>query len=128
MINNKNFDSNLLKIDKKPYKKHWYLLHWTNHNKDIDNYESIHSVNPLCFIIKKVDGYIEVKNRHRYLFFVSVDKNKEALTKCTEFWDDIKSQIKKISEKTCYCNEKCMKIKFDSNDNSPLNKILKLHK
>ena len=28
IINLKNFDSKLLKIDKKSYKKHWYLQYW----------------------------------------------------------------------------------------------------
>ena len=31
MINIKNFDSNLLKIDKKFVQKHWYLLNWLYH-------------------------------------------------------------------------------------------------
>ena len=33
MINIKEFDSSQLKIDKKSYKKHWYLLYWIYHNK-----------------------------------------------------------------------------------------------
>ena len=28
MINPKNFESNLLKLDKKIIQKHWYLQHW----------------------------------------------------------------------------------------------------
>ena len=37
MINIKNFDSNLLKIDKKSMvfiTLQWYLLHWIYHNKN----------------------------------------------------------------------------------------------
>ena len=33
MINIKNFDSNLLKIDKKSYKNNWYSLYRIHHNK-----------------------------------------------------------------------------------------------
>ena len=33
MINIKNFDSGLLKIDKKIIQKRWYLLYWIHHNK-----------------------------------------------------------------------------------------------
>ena len=33
MINIKNLDSNLLKIDKKSYKNIGYLLHWIYHNE-----------------------------------------------------------------------------------------------
>ena len=61
MINIKKFDSNLLKIDKKSYKNidTYYIRYITI--KDIDDYESIHIVNPLYLIINKVDGYNEEK-------------------------------------------------------------------
>ena len=51
MINIKNLDSNLLKIDKKSYKNIdiYYIGYITI--KSIGDYESIHSVNPLYFII-----------------------------------------------------------------------------
>ena len=58
MINIKNFDSNLLKVDKKSYKNMdiCYIGYITM--KDLD-YINIHSVNPLYLIFDKVDGYIE---------------------------------------------------------------------
>ena len=61
MINIKSFDSNLLKIDKMSYKSTdiYYIGYITI--KDIGDYESIHSVNPLYLIIGEVDGYIEKK-------------------------------------------------------------------
>ena len=31
-ININNFEPNLLKIDRKSYKKYWYLQHWTYYN------------------------------------------------------------------------------------------------
>ena len=53
MINNINFDPNLLKIDKRSYKNIdiYYIGYITI--KDIGDYESIHSVNPLYFICCK---------------------------------------------------------------------------
>ena len=48
------------------------------------NHVNIHSVNPLYFIIDKIDGYIEERNGNKYLTLVSNDKNKEVLTKYTE--------------------------------------------
>ena len=51
MINIKNLDSNLLKIDKKSYKNiDIYCIGYIT-IKSIGDYESIHSVNPLYFII-----------------------------------------------------------------------------
>ena len=60
MINIKDFDSNLLKIDKKSYKNIdiYYIGYITMKDSD---YVKINSVNPLYLIIEKVDGYIEEK-------------------------------------------------------------------
>ena len=59
IIDLKEFDSKLLKIDKKHYKR----------IKKIDDYESIYSVNSLYLRVNHASGYIEEKNG-------SVDKNK----------------------------------------------------
>ena len=91
------------------------------------DYVNIHSVNPLYFIIGEVDGFIEEKNENKYLIFASTDKNKEVLTKYTELWNKIKNLIKKINGQSSEYDEDFMKIKFDSDDNLPLNKILKRH-
>ena len=77
MINIGDFDSNLLKIDKKSYKNidTYYTRYITK--KSISDYNSIHSVNPLYFIIGKVDGSIIEKNGNKYLIFASTDKKKK---------------------------------------------------
>ena len=76
MITIKNFESKLMKIDKKSYKNIdiYYIGYVTT--KSVDDYESIHSVNPLYLIIDKVDGYIQENNANKYLIFASTDKNK----------------------------------------------------
>ena len=51
MINIKNFDSSLLKIDKNSYKNiHIYYIGYITIKK-IDDHENIHSVNPLYLIV-----------------------------------------------------------------------------
>ena len=47
--------------------------------------------------------------------------------KYTEFWNRIKSLIEKINDKPGEHGKDFMKIKFNSDDNLPLNKMLKLH-
>ena len=64
MINIKDFEPNLLKIDKKSY-------------KNINDYESIYSVNPLYLRINHASGYIEEKNGNKYLIFDSADETKK---------------------------------------------------
>ena len=93
MINIGDFDSNLLKIDKKSYKNIdiYYIRYITMTDFD---YVKINSVNSLYLIVGEGDGYIEEKNGNKYLNFASTDKNTEVLKKYTKLWDEIKYQIK----------------------------------
>ena len=128
MINLKNFESNLLKIDKKHYKgiDIYYIGYITI--KKIGDCENIYSVNPLYLIIGKVDGHIEEKNGSKYLVFDSTDENKEVLKKYTELWDGIKNEIETINGgKKGEYGKDFMKIKFNTDDDLLLNKPLKLH-
>ena len=79
-------------------------------------------------IIGKVDGHIEEKNKSKYIVFDSTDENKEVLKKYTELWDVIKNDVETITDgkKGEYGND-FMKIKFNTDDNLQLNKLLKLH-
>ena len=69
IINLENFDSNLLKIDKKHYKgiNIYYIGYITI--KKIDDCENIYSVNPLYLLVNHASGYIEEKNGNKYLIF-----------------------------------------------------------
>ena len=64
MINMKDFDPNLLKIDKKLYKSIDIYFNGYITLKHYD-YVKINSVNPLYFIINKVDGYIKTKKQKK---------------------------------------------------------------
>ena len=79
MINIKNSDQNLLKIDKKLHKNIdiFYIGYTTI--KNINDDKNIHSVNPLHIVVGKADGYFEEKNGSKYLVFVSTDKTKKYL-------------------------------------------------
>ena len=126
MINIKNFDPNLLKIDKKSYKKSdiFYIGYITMKDSD---YVKINSENPLYLIIGEVDGYFEEININKYLTLVSTDKNKEVLTKYIELCDNIKNSIEKINNQSGEYGKDFMKLKFHSDNCLPLNKTLKLH-
>ena len=65
MINIQNFNSSLLKIDKKSYKfiEIYYIGYITI--KTTSDYESINSVNPLNIIIGEANGYIEKKKKKK---------------------------------------------------------------
>ena len=84
MINIKDFDLGLIKVDKKSYKNIgiYYIGYITI--KSISNYENINSVNPLYLIIGEVYGDIEESDGNKYLTFASTDKNNNVLEKYTK--------------------------------------------
>ena len=74
-------------------------------------------------------GYIEEKNENKYLIFDdSVNENKKVLKKYGELWNGIKNEIKTINGgKENEYEKDYKKIKFNSDDDIPLNKSLKFH-
>ena len=80
-------------------------------------------------LVNHATRYIEEKNRIKDLIFDdSVNENEELLKKYADVWDGIKNKIKTIngSKENDYGKD-CMKIKFNSDDDLPLNKPLKFH-
>ena len=89
MINLSDFDSSLVKIDKKSYKDiNVYFIGYITINKN-DDYENIHSVNPLYLIIHSAAGHFKEKNDEKYLILDLADKYEEASS-------EINSEIKTI--------------------------------
>ena len=86
-IDLKDFDTKLLKIDKKDYNETdiYYIDYVTI--KKIGDYNNINSVNPLYLIINEMIGYfkcnsiecnsVEEKNENKYLVLDEIDENKE---------------------------------------------------
>ena len=66
----KDFESNLLKIDKKHYKgiNIYYIGYITI--KKIDDCENIYSVNPLYLLVNHASGYIEEQKRKNTWFLM----------------------------------------------------------
>ena len=94
----------------------WYIT-----KKKLDDCQNIYVVNSLYLFIDHANGYIEEKNRNKYLIFDSVDENKELQKKYNDVWNG----IKEVSDSECDYEKDYMKIKFNSDDNLPLNKPLK---
>ena len=94
----------------------------------MDDYESIYSVNLLYLRINNTSEYIEEKNGNKYLIFDFVDENKEVLKNQESVWDGIKNNMKAINggEENDYGKD-YMKIKFNYDNDLPLNKALKFH-
>ena len=79
-------------------------------------------------LIDELDGFIEEKEGTKYLNISLTHSNNDVLIKYAEVCSGIKDQIKKINNRHIgKYGKDYMKIKFDSDDNLPLNKILKFH-
>ena len=122
IININNFNSNLLKIDRKTYKDFdiYYIGYITIKKFDkFSDHENIHSVNPLYLIIHSATGYFKEKNGEKYLVLDLIDKYEEVFS-------GIKSEIEIINsgEKLFY-GKHYWKIGVNTDDNVPLNKKLK---
>ena len=78
-------------------------------------------------MIGEVIGRFEENNGNKYLIFDSSDENKEVLKKYKKFQDRIKNKIENINYGECKYGKDFTKIKFDTDDDLPLNKLLNLH-
>ena len=95
IIDIKNFDAWLLKIDKRSYKNIGIYNIGYITIKKIDDYENIYSVNPLYLIIAHANWYIEEKGVNKYLVFDSPDENKELLKKYQDVFNELGTKSKK---------------------------------
>ena len=106
----KNFDTRLLKIEKKSYKNiDIYYIEYIAITK-IDDCENINSVNPLYLLTDHISGYIGEENGNKYLIFDSTAENKEVSKKCNDVWNGIRDKIKEISSSECDYEKDYMKL------------------
>ena len=85
---------------------------------------------PLCLSFSNVDAYIVEENENKYLIFALTKNNTKVLQLHKKLWNEFEKQIKAIN--SCECNsiestkyrDDFMKIRLDSHDDLPLNKIL----
>ena len=119
MINIKNFYSNLLKIDKKSHEDiDIYYISYIMIKK-FNDYENIHSVNPLYLIIHSAIGHFEEKYGGKYLIADSTEEYED-------IFSGIESEIRGLnSGKELFYEEKYAKTGINTDDHLPLNKQLK---
>ena len=86
MVNMEDFHSNLLNIEKKSHKDiDIYYIGYIMIKK-FDDYENIHSINPLYLIINSATGYFKEKNGEKYLILDLTEKYARSF-----FWNYIRN-------------------------------------
>ena len=114
MIELFDFDPNILKLDKKPFKG--IDINYIGYVTKKEEY-TINSVNSMYLLIYKMDGFIEEKRGNKYLNAAFTDNNVEVLKKYKEVFSGIKSCIEKINNnKSGEYEKEYRKIKFNFDD------------
>ena len=104
VINIKNFDPNNIKIDETSY-------------KDLAIKDSR--------FFDKVSWYFEDIKGSKYIMLVPTNESKKITNKCEELWSKIGDLVRPVTTNYDY-DEKYTKIKFNSDDELPLNKGIEI--
>ena len=72
-----------------------------------------------------MNGYFEETNE-KYLTLVPTNESKEKIKRYEELWSKIRDFIRSVTKNSDDYNEKYMKIKFNSDDDLPLNKAIEI--
>ena len=121
MTNINDFDPNLLNIDEVLFKSNELFMY------DIKYIKNQNSLNSLYLVFNNLDAYIEESGENRYLIFASTENNKSMLKNYVELWNEIKEQTELITgDKVIKYSKDFMKIRFKTNGDLPLNKIINI--
>ena len=73
-----------------------------------------------------MSGYFQEINKNKYLTLVPTNEGKEKIKKYKELWRKIKDLIIPLIKNSDDYDEKYMKIKFNLDDELPLNKMIEI--
>ena len=73
-----------------------------------------------------MNGYFEEINENKYLKLFRTNETREKIKKYEELWSKIRYLVRSITKDSDDYDEKYIKIKFNSDDELPLNKAIKI--
>ena len=123
MTNIKNLDTSLISINEVSFANDETAM-----NYEIEYSEDCNDAYPLYLVFNDVDVYFSCVDKDKYLTFASTDKNEEVLKNYKKLWDEVKKEIRTIKggiEPFEY-DKDYMRIRFESDNELPLNKILNI--
>ena len=92
----------------------------------IEKYLKIYNINLLYLILRYVNRYFDEINGNKYLTLVATNESKEKPKKFEDQWFKITDLIRSITKIYDAYDEKYMKIKFNSDNELPLNKTVEI--
>ena len=121
MTNINDFDPRFLSIDQVVLENDKLIMYDIKYIKDLS------SLNSLYFVFNDLDAYIEESGENKYLIFASTKKNKIMFGLYKELWDEFKEEIELITDdKVTKYGKDFMNVRFKTNDDLPLNKIINI--
>ena len=120
------FDGSKIKVDKKNFNDIDIYYLGYEYKKKITECNEINSVNPLYLRIKDMKGQFK-KGKGDNVWYLIIFGDADFLRKFANIWKSIRSKIEENTGGIVQYDKNYMKIKFESNDNLPIDNIINMH-
>ena len=120
------FDGSKIKVDKKFFNgiDIYYLAY--EYKKKITECNEVNSVNPLYLRIKDMKDQFK-KGKSDNVWYLIIFGDSDVLRKFANIWKSIRAKIEENTGGIVQYDKDYMKIKFESNDNLPIDNIVNMH-
>ena len=126
IINLDEFDGSKIKVDKKNLMTLIFIILAMNIRKKITECNEINSVNPLYLNTKDTKGQF-VKGKSDNVWYLIIFGDADVLRKFANIWKSIRAKIEENTGGIVQYDKDYMKIKFESNDNLPIDNTVNIH-
>ena len=126
IINLDEFNGSKIKVDKKNFNDiNIYYLGY-EYKKKITECNEINSVNPLYLRIIDMKGQFK-KGKGDNVWYLIIYGDADVFRNFANIWKSIKAKIEENTGGIVQYDKDYMKIKFESNDNLPIDNIVNMH-
>ena len=120
------FDGSKIRVDKKNFNDIGIYYLGYEYKKKITECNEINSVNPLYLRIIDMKGQFK-KGKGDNVWYLIIFGDADVLRKFANIWKSIRAKIEENTGGIVQYNKDYMKIKFESNDNLPVNNIVNMY-
>ena len=120
------FDGSKIKVDKKNFNDTDIYYLGYEYKKKITECNVINSVNPLYLKIIDMKGQLK-KGKGDNVWYLIIFGDADVLRKFANIWKSIRAKIEENTGGIVQYDKDYMKIKFESNDNLPIDNIVNMH-
>ena len=103
-----------------------FIILAMNVRKKITECDEINSVNPLYFRIKDMKCQFK-KGKSDNVWYLKIFGDADILRKFANIWKSIRAKIEENTGGIVQYDKDYMRIKFESNDNLPIDNIINMH-